>query len=193
MPLAPQRLYHHIRHRLPTLTALGTVPVGVAIATPRITILLNERRARIEWIAALRTEEVPGVPLGATSNNDFAFDRRLARLAARAEHFVEVERAVEAHRGLAVGYFRFVELLVRDVVWDVASVTGCDALQACNAFRVGFGVEGDVLEVCVALVAVEAGRVKALASCRENTTGDWKGTVSAEGARLAKGRGVVGC
>jgi hypothetical protein len=165
----------------------------MAIATPRISILLDERRTGIKWIAALRTEEVASVPFGATSNNDFAFDRSLARLAARAEHFVEVESAVEAHRGLAVGLFGFVEFLVRDVVWDVASVAGCDTLQACNAFGVGFGVESDVLEVCVALVAVEAGRVKALASCRENTTGDWKGTVSAEGARLAKGRGVVGC
>ena len=58
---------------------------------------------------------------------------------------------------------------------------------------VGLGVESDVLEVCVTFVAVEAGRVEALASCRENTTGDWKGTVSAEGARLAKGGSVVGC
>jgi len=128
MPLAPQRLHHHIRHRLPTLAALGTVPVSVAIATPRIAILLDERRAGIEWIAALRTEKVASVPFGATSNNNFAFDWCLARLAARAEHFVEVERAVEAHRGLAVGYFRFVEFLVCDVVWDVASVAGCNAL-----------------------------------------------------------------
>jgi hypothetical protein len=43
-------------------------------------------------------------------------------------------------------------------------VTGCDAFQACNAFGVGFGMESNVLEVCVALVAVEAGRVQALAS-----------------------------
>ena len=54
-------------------------------------------------------------------------------------------------------------------------------------------MESDVLEVCVALVAVEAGRVKALASCGEHTTGDWKGTVGAEGARLAKRGSVVGC
>jgi hypothetical protein len=193
MPLAPQRLHHHIRHRLPALAALGAVPISVAIATPRISILLDERRAGIEWVTTLRTEEMAGVPFGATSNNDFAFDRRLARLAARAEHFVEVERAVEAHRGLAISYFRLVQVLVRDVVWDVASVAGCDALQACNAFGIGFGVESDVLEVCVALVAVEAGWVKALPSCRENTTGDGKGTVSAEGARLAKRGSVVGC
>jgi hypothetical protein len=128
MPLAPQRLHNHIRHWLPALAALGTVPISVAIATPRIAILLDERRASIERIAALRTEEMAGVPFGSTSNDDFTFDWCLARLAARAEHFVEVERAVEAHRGLAIGDFRFVEFLIRDVVWDVAGVAGCDAL-----------------------------------------------------------------
>lgn len=90
-------------------------------------ILLDERRAGIEWIAALRTEEMAGVPFSATSDDDLAFNRCLARFAARAEHLVEVQRAVEAHRGHAVGFFGFVELVVRDVVWDVAGVTGCDA------------------------------------------------------------------
>lgn len=99
----------------------------MAIATPRISILLDERRASIERVAALRTEEVSSVPFGATSNNHFALDGCLARFAARAEHFVEVESAVEAHRGHAVGFFGFVELVVCDVVWDVAGVTGGDA------------------------------------------------------------------
>jgi hypothetical protein len=97
MPLAPQRLHHHIRHWLPALATFCTVPIGMAIATPRIAIFLNERCTGIEWVATLRAEEVPSVPLGTTSNDDLAFDRRLARFAARAEHFVEVERAVEAH------------------------------------------------------------------------------------------------
>jgi len=127
MPLAPQRLHHHIRHRLPALAALGTVPIRVAVATPRVAILLDERRAGIERIAALCAEEVPGVPFGAASDDDFAFDRRLARFAARAEHLVEVECAVEAHRRLAVAHFGFVELVVCDVHWDVAGVAGCDA------------------------------------------------------------------
>lgn len=96
MPLAPQRFHHHIRHRLPALATLRTVPVSMAVATPRIAIFLDERRASIEWITTLGTEEMTGVPLSATSDDDFAFNRRLARFAARAEHFVEVERAVEA-------------------------------------------------------------------------------------------------
>lgn len=80
-----------------------------------------------------------------------------------------------------------------DVLWNMAGVAGCDALQACDTFGVGFGVERDVLEICAALVAVEAGWVKTLAGSRENTAGNRKGTVSAEGARLTKGGSVVGC
>jgi hypothetical protein len=43
-------------------------------------------------------------------------------------------------------------------------MAGCDAFQACNALRVRFRMEGDVLKICVALVAVEAGWMEALAS-----------------------------
>ena len=127
MPLAPQRLHHHIRHRLPAFAALRTVPVSMAIATPRIAILLDERRAGIKWIAALRTEEMAGMPFGATCNDDFALDRRLARFATRAEHLVEVECAVEAERRHAIGFLGFVEFLVGDVLWNMASVASCDA------------------------------------------------------------------
>lgn len=99
----------------------------MAVATPRISVFLNKRRAGIEGIATLRAEEVASVPFRTTSNNDFALDRRLAGFAARAEHFVEVECAVEAHRRLAVGLFGLVEFFIRDVVWDVAGVAGSDA------------------------------------------------------------------
>lgn len=163
MPLAPQRFHHHIRHRLPALATLGAVAVSVAVATPRVPVLLDERRAGVERIAALRAEEVTGVPLCAASDDDFAFDRRFARFAARAEHFVEVEGAVEAQGGLAVALFGFVEFVDREVLGNVAGVAGCDAFEACVALGVGFGVEGDVFEVCVAFVAVEAGWVEALA------------------------------
>lgn len=127
MPLTPQRLNHNICHRLAALAALRTVPVSMAVATPCIAIFLDERRASIERIATLRAEKVPSVPLSATSNDNLALDRSLARFAARAEHFVEVERAVEAERGHTVGFFRFVECLVGDVLWNVAGVAGCDA------------------------------------------------------------------
>ena len=127
MPLAAQRLYYHVRNRLPTLAALRTVPVSMAVATPCIAILLNERRAGIKWITALRTEEMAGVPFSATGNDDFALDRRLARFAARAEHLVEVERAVEAERRHAIGFFSFVEFLMGDVLWNMAGVASCDA------------------------------------------------------------------
>jgi hypothetical protein len=96
MPLAPQSLNDDIRHRLPTLPTLGTIAVCVAIAAPRVSILLYKRRTRIERVAALGAEEMACVPFGAASHDDFAFDGRLARLAARAEHLVEIQRAVEA-------------------------------------------------------------------------------------------------
>lgn len=98
MPLGPQCLDHRIRNGLATLLALGTVPMRMAIHTPSIPILLDERRARIKRITALRTEKVPSMPLRATRNNDFALNGRLARLAARREHFVEVEVAEETLR-----------------------------------------------------------------------------------------------
>lgn len=128
MPLSPQRLDHNIRHRFPALATLGTVAISMAVAAPRVAILLDKRRTSVERIATLRAEEVASVPFRAARNNDLAFDRRLARFAARAEHLVEVEGAVEAHRGLAVGLLGFVQFVVGDVVWDVAGVAGCDAL-----------------------------------------------------------------
>jgi hypothetical protein len=97
MPLAPQSLDHHIRHRLSTLTTLGTVPIGMAVATPRVPLLLDERRTGVKGISTLCAEEVACVPFRTARDNDFPLDRRLARFAARAEHFVEVECAVEAH------------------------------------------------------------------------------------------------
>jgi hypothetical protein len=130
MPLAPQRLNHHIRHRLPALTTLRTVAISMAVTAPRVPVFLDERRASIERITTLRAEEVASMPLSTARNNDLAFDRCLARFAARAEHLVEVEGAVEAHRRLAVCFFGLVEFVVGDVVGDVAGQASCDTLQS---------------------------------------------------------------
>ena len=145
MPLAPQRLHHHIRHRLPTLPTLGTVAMRVAVAAPRIPILLHKRRASIERVAALCAEKVACVPLGAASHDDLAFDGGLARLAARAEHLVKVQRAVEAQGGLAVCFLRLVELVDGDVFWDDAGLAGCDTFHTSRVLRFGLWVEGHVL------------------------------------------------
>lgn len=96
MPLAPQRLDNNIRHGLATLPALGAVAVRVAVAAPSVAVLFDKRRAGVKGVAALRAEEVARVPLGAARHDDLAFDRRLAGFTAWAEHFVEVQRAVEA-------------------------------------------------------------------------------------------------
>lgn len=97
MPLAPQSLDHNIRHRLPALATLGTVAISMAVATPRVPVLFNKGCTSVERIATLCAEKVASVPFRAARNNDLAFDGCLARFAARAEHFMEIEGAVEAH------------------------------------------------------------------------------------------------
>jgi len=162
MPLAAQRPDNNVRDRLPALPTLGTVAVRVAVAAPRVPILLHKRCASIKGITALCAEEVAGVPLGAACHDDLAFDGGLARLAARAEHFVEVQGAVEAQGGLAVSFLRFVDFVHGDVFGEHAVLAGCDALEAARVLRFGLGVERHVLEVGVAFVAVEAFGVQAL-------------------------------
>jgi hypothetical protein len=95
MPLSPKRLDNRIRNGLAALLALCTVPMSMAIDAPRIPILLHKRRSGIKWITALK---VSSMPFCTTRNNDFTLDGRLARLASRREHFVEIEMAEEALR-----------------------------------------------------------------------------------------------
>lgn len=193
MPLAAQCLDDNIRHRLPALPTLGAVAVRVAVAAPRVPILLDKRRASIERVAALRAEEVAGVPLGAASHDDLAFDRGLAGLAARAEHLVEVQRAVEAQGRLAVGFLSFVEFVHGDVFGEDAVLAGCDALQTSGVLRFGLGVERHVFKIGIAFVAVEARRVQALTSGREYATRNGLGTVSAKSLGLAQRGSVMRC
>jgi hypothetical protein len=98
MPLRSKSLDNRIRDRLATLLALRAKTMCMTINTPSISFLLHKRRARIKRITALRAEKVSSVPLGTTRHDDFALDRRLARLAARREHLVEVEMAEETLR-----------------------------------------------------------------------------------------------
>lgn len=160
MPIRPQRLNNQIRNRLAALTTLTRVPVRVTAYAPRISVLLHERRCGIERVATLRAKEVTGMPFCSTSHNDLAFYGRFAALAARAEELVEVEVAVEAKTVVAVVGFLLEELLFRHRVSGIRDVEtglpGTDALKAGGALFVGFGVEGDALEVGVALVADEA-------------------------------------
>lgn len=166
MPLGPKRLNHRIRNRLAALLALGTVPMRVAVYTPRIPILLDKGRTRIEGVTTLRAEEVAGVPLRTTSDDDLAFDRGFAALAARREHLVEVKVAEEA-----LGFVGAVLVLeTRHVVWRgvrgevgnvFAALAGVDAGDALCEFVLWLGVEGDALEVLAALVAGEAFGVEA--------------------------------
>jgi hypothetical protein len=96
MPLCPKRLNNRIRNRLPTPLTLRTIPMRMAIHTPRIPILLHKRRTTIKRIATLRTKEVSSMPLRSTRDDNLTFDRCLAALAPRTEELVEIEVAVEA-------------------------------------------------------------------------------------------------
>lgn len=165
MPLTPQRFDNHIRNRLAALPALRTIAVRVAITAPSVAILLDKRRARIERVAALCTEEVASMPLRATSDDDLALNGRLARFATRTEELVEVERAVKPQRRLPVAFFSFVQHIHAEVLRDAAGLAGCDSLETLRTFGFRLGVKRDVLEVRVTLVAVETGRMEALACC----------------------------
>lgn len=187
MPLKPQGLHHRLRHGLPALPTLGTIPIRMTPHTPRVPVLLHERRAAVEGIPALRAEEVADVPFGAAGDDDFALDGRFAALAARAEELVEVEVAVEAERGVAVGDFelqRFVCIHVF-VTGEMSSrASRSYALHAFASLLLGLRVEGDEFEVGVAFVADEAFGVEALACCAEDAAGDGEGAVGAEGSGL---------
>jgi hypothetical protein len=147
MPLRSQSLNYRIRNRLPALPTLGTEAVRMAPHTPSIPLLLDKWRRRIKWITALSAEEMSNMPLGATSHDNLALDRRLAALAAGREELVEVEMAVEAHSFVEpVFSFETLHILVRgvglkelDVITALASMNATDAL---STLVIRFRVEG---------------------------------------------------
>lgn len=182
MPVPPQRLQHRLRDRLPAAPTLAAVPIRVTTHAPRVAVLLHERRAGIERIAALRAEEVARMPLRAARDDDLALDGRLTGLAARGEELVEVEMAVEAERGVAVVEFLLQELVlghVELVVEGQALPAGVDPGEALPALSFGLRVEGNEFEIGVALMADEAVGVEALASGAQDATSDRQGAVGA--------------
>lgn len=150
--------------------------------TPRIPIFFDKGHFRIEGISALCAEEVPHVPLRAASNDDFALDWGFAALTSRGEEFVEIEMAVEAEAGVAVGGFHAVEVVLSGAFGDGhrnAVLASVDSILAGVALFFGLGVEGDAFEVGVAFVADETSRVEAFAGCGQDAAGDWESAVSA--------------
>jgi hypothetical protein len=105
--------------------------------TIRVPIPFHERRIRIKWITTFTAEKMSDMPLRARSHNDFAFNRRLATFATRAEEFVKVKMAEESNVDVGFGWYTL-------------------GLEPLLAFVRGFGVEGDTLESGGALVAGEA-------------------------------------
>jgi hypothetical protein len=147
----------------------------VAIDTPSISILLHKRSARVEWIAALRAEEVSSVPLSTARHNHLTFNRCLARLASRREHLVEVEMAEEALRLICAVFVlepsHVIWSSLSSKEWDILTTLACaNARDALREFVVWFRVEGNTLEMLSTLVACEALRVEPQTSRRDDTT-----------------------
>ena len=142
--LAPQRLDRQlIQYLRLALPAPRRRPLRMTPHAIRIIVPLHEWGVAVEWIAALGAEEVAYVPLRASGHDDFAFDRRLAGAAPRAEELVEVQVAVEAE-------------------WVVGSVRGkVGGFEAREPRGVEFWVEGDAFERSGAMVACEAFWVEA--------------------------------
>lgn len=170
MPLCPQRLDNRIGNRFPTALALGTVPMRMTVNTPSIPIFLHKRCSAIKRVATLCTEKVTGVPFGAASDNDLAFNGRLAALAARGEELVEIKVAVET-----CGFVGAVVILearhvvgcgVSGEVGDVlARESGTDARDTFGVLVGRLRVEGYAFEMLAALVAREAFGMEARACC----------------------------
>jgi hypothetical protein len=99
MPVEAKSLDNHILNdRLSAALAFAAEAIRMAPDTPCIAFLLHKRHGLVEWVTALRTEEVSWMPVRATRDDSFSLDGRLAGLAAWAEKLVEVEMAVEAER-----------------------------------------------------------------------------------------------
>ena len=181
MPLRTKRLDNRIRDRLPTFLALRAIPMSVTVHTPSIPILLHKRRCGIEWVTALRAEEVSGVPFSATGHNDLTFNWRFAGLATWREHLVKVEMAEEA-LGLIGTIFM---LKACHVVWrgvrrEEGNVftpqAGANARDALCELVVWLRVESNAFEVFAALVAGKALGMETKASCRDDAACDGQGT-----------------
>lgn len=128
------------------------------------------------------------MPLGAQRHNNLALNRRLAVFAPRAELFVVVEVAVEAHPVVPAIVFCHLGfgLLVVVVLGGVLAAAG-DALEAGAAVGGGLRVEGDVLEGGGAVVAAEAGGVEEGGGGCDDAAGDGEGAVGAGGGGVADG------
>ena len=96
MPITSKSFDNDIRDRLLTFPTFRAVPVGMTAYTPCVPILLNKGHARVEWIAALRTEEVARMPFSSASYNHLPFNGSLARLASGTEQLMEVKVAVKS-------------------------------------------------------------------------------------------------
>lgn len=173
MPLPPEGPDHRRRHGLPAAPTLCRVPIRVAVDTPRKPVLLDERRRRVERVAALGAEEVADVVLGPARQHHLPLDRRLAALAPGRKLFVVVEMAVKQDRLLVlfVGFDSRQELALTDIVHP----------RLTSLFRLG--VKGDTLEMLATVMAQETFGVEPRSTCAHDPARDRQPTTAAHDRR----------
>ncbi|KAL9062251.1 MAG: hypothetical protein Q9157_009089, partial [Trypethelium eluteriae] len=162
--------------------------------TPSIPIALHKRHLRIERVATLRAEEMANMPLRAARDHDLALDGRMAALAARAEHLMEVQVAVEPqrHAPSTIPHAKVPILhLRRPLLNHLARLPSRNPVQSRRPRAVGLGVEGDAFEALAAMVAREAFRVEALGGGGDDAACDGEGALCALGLGAAGGWGPV--
>lgn len=167
MELFAQRLHHVPNDRLFAQSALRRPSLRALRLTskaPRIPIFLNVRHPLLEWIAALRAEEVPVVEVLAQCHDVFPNDGSRAMLTFRRKQLVPVQVAIKPQSVVTV-----VDLgLARDIFQKLAIRTACDAAEALFTLRCGLGTDFKVGEGRATGVTVEAVRVPSLREAGES-------------------------
>ena len=122
----------------------------------------------VTHISTLSTEEMPGMPLPTTCQDDLPFNRGLAISATRAEELVEVQMTVEPERFRAV-----LGLALAFDLFDLfATSSSLNAVHPVLALVLRLGVECDTLEAFATVEADEAFRVESLPSSTDDAPGN---------------------
>lgn len=184
MPLRAQRLNDRVRDGLATALALRAVSIGVAVDTPRISVLFHKRCARVERITALRTEEMPRVPLRTTRHHNLPLNRGLATLTPRAKALMEVQMTIKPRTLidpiLLLEHRHFLRGVPARQESDIfAALAGADTVAARGVLCRRLRVEGDAFELLAALVAAEAFGVEAASASADDAAGDGECAVRA--------------
>lgn len=137
VPLAAKGLDVLANHWQLAPLALGGAPLrplGLAVDTPRIAVLLNVRHAFLKRVAAFGAEEMTIVKMVTEGNNVISQDGRRTGLAAGSKQFVPVQVAEEPQARVAVLSHGLTRLLGQ----GLASGTTGNAIESRGAEGIRF-------------------------------------------------------